>query len=90
MAEIKRIEKEVSKLLTMIQELSSIIKQQTEVVNSIECNVVEIQDFVNDAVTNIEDTHKLMTSANEKLYCLFIFMVIFACWIVNKLLGSIK
>lgn len=63
--EIHRVEQNVNKLLTMIQELHLILKNQTEIINSIDANMTLVLDHVETAQENIVKSAELFKSASE-------------------------
>lgn len=72
----------------MIGELQQIIRAQTEVIDSIYENVVQIDDYIEQTKEHVEESNKLMTSANEKLWCFFVVMVVIMIFVMNKILGT--
>lgn len=86
--EIKKIEKQVNDLVQMIQELQMIIRAQTEVVNSIYDNVEQIDNYIEQTKENVEESNKLMTSANDKLWCFFVVLVFIMIFVMNKILST--
>lgn len=63
--EINRVEQNVNTLLTMIQELHLILKNQTEIINSIDSNMGLVLDHVETAKENIVQSAELFKSARE-------------------------
>ena len=76
-------------MLSLIQELQMLISSQTEVINSIDYNVSEIKNHIEIAAEKVDDSNKLMMDASEKLWCLFVIMVVFAIFIMNSVLKSV-
>lgn len=63
--EIARVEQNVAKLLNMIQELHLILKNQTEIINSIDANMTLVLDHVESAKDSIVKSAELFKSATE-------------------------
>lgn len=49
----------------------------------------EIKNHIEVAAEKVDDSNKLMMEASEKLWCLFIVMVIIAIFVMNSILKSI-
>ena len=63
--EIQQVNNNVKALLKMIKELNMILKNQTEIIDSIDNNMTLVQDHVEVAKENFVKSSELLTSANE-------------------------
>ena len=63
--EINKVEQNVNTLLMMIQELHLILKNQTEIINSVDANMTLVLDHVESAKENIVKSAELFKSAKE-------------------------
>ena len=88
--EIKKVENGVKILLNMIEQFQDVIMGQSEIINSIESNVLQIKDHVERGVKVVESAKELMMGAQDKLCCVFfifvIVMVISMNWLLNTLI----
>ena len=86
--DIKKVDKGVEKLLKMLKELHLIISDQNEVVDSIEFNMGMVTDDLKTSEDDVVESSKLMVSAQEKIWCIFVVMIFLSIFLVNALLGS--
>lgn len=63
--EIQQVEKNVKILLTMISELHMILKNETDIIDSIDANMTLVMDHVEVAKENFVKSSELLKSANE-------------------------
>lgn len=73
--ELGKLEKNVKALFEMIQDLSMIVKNQTELLNSIEENLKGTKHYIEKGVENLEAAKKEYLSGNEKLCCIAVCLV---------------
>lgn len=86
--DIKRVDKGVEKLLKMLRELHLIIRDQNEVVDSIAFNMDHVTDDLKSSEEDVVESNKLMVSAQEKIWCIFVVMIFLSIFLVNAFLGS--
>jgi t-SNARE complex subunit (syntaxin) len=88
--EIKKVEQGVKVLLELIQQFQEIIMGQTEIINSIENNVIQIRDHIERGVKHVENAKDLMMNAQDKLCCVFFIFLIISIislhWLLNLLI----
>lgn len=74
--EIEALERNVNHLYNMIEDLSLIIKAQTDLVNSIEENMKGVKDFIGKMIENFEKAKKEYMTAQQKFCCIFICILV--------------
>ena len=74
--EIEALERNVNHLHNMIEDLSLIIKAQTDLVNSIEENMNGVKDFIGKMIENFEKAKKEYMTAQQKFCCIFICILV--------------
>lgn len=73
--ELNKLEKNMSELYDMIQSLASIVKNQTELVNSITNNLTGARDYIKKAVENLEKAQVAHKQGNKRLWCITVIVV---------------
>ncbi len=63
--EINKVADNVKVLLKMIQELNMILKNQTEIIDSVDANMTLVQDHVEVSRDNFVKSSELLKNANE-------------------------
>ncbi len=86
--DIKMVEKSVINLLTMIHELHLILSSSSSLINSIDHNMSQVKDHIEHTVDNIDQSNKLMVSANEKLWCIFFVITLVSVFVVNFIMNQ--
>ena len=89
LVEIDELESNVNYLCQMIDDLSLIIKAQTELVNSIEENMKGVKEFIVLMIENFEKAKKGYMTAQQKFCCIFLVMVIVMIFGINYAMGKI-
>lgn len=87
--ELGKLEKNVKQLFEMIQDLSMIVKNQTEILNSIEENLKGTKHYIEKAVTNMEGAKQEYLSGNEKLCCISVCIVFIGICVLWPILSII-
>lgn len=88
--ELGKLEKNVKQLFEMIQDLSLIVKNQTEILNSIEENLKGTKHYIEKAATNMEEAKKEYLSGNEKLCCIAVCVVFLGLCVLWPILSIIS
>ena len=88
--ELGKLEKNVKQLFEMIQDLSLIVKNQTEILNSIEENLKGTKHYIEKAATNMEEAKKEYLSGNEKLCCIAVCAVFIGLCVLWPILSIIS
>lgn len=89
MDEIKKVENGVKILLSMIEQFQDVIMGQSEVINSIESNVVRIRDHVERGVKHVESAKEMMMDSQDKMCCIFFIFVVVMVFSMNWLLNML-
>lgn len=74
----------------MIQDLSMIVKNQTEILNSIEENLKGTKHYIEKGVTNLESAKKEYLSGNEKLCCISVCIIFIGLAVLWPILSIIS
>ena len=88
--ELGKLEKNVKQLFEMIQDLSLIVKNQTEILNSIEENLRGTKHYIEKAAVNLEEAKKEYLSGNEKLCCIAVCVVFLGMCVLWPILSIIS
>ena len=88
--ELGKLEKNVKALFEMIQDLSMIVKNQTEIINSIEENLKGTKHYIEKGVKNLEEAKKEYMSGNEKLCCISVCIVFIGLAVLYPILSMIS
>lgn len=88
--ELGKLEKNVKQLFEMIQDLSMIVKNQTDIINSIEENLKGTKHYIEKAVGNLDQAKKEYLSGNEKLCCIAICIVFIGMAVLWPILSIIS
>jgi len=73
--ELGKLEQNVKELFSMIQDLSMIVKNQTDVINSIEENLKGTRDYIAKAADALEVAQEEYKKGNERLCCIAVMMI---------------
>ena len=89
-AEINELQQNVMKLFKLIEELQSIIQSQNELLDSIENNMKQVNDYLAEGVANLEKAKEEYMSAQEKFCCIFFVMLVISIIGLNHFLGKMN
>lgn len=89
-AEINELQKNVMNLFKLIEELQSIIQSQNELLDSIENNMKQVNDYLAKGVGALEEAQKEYMSAQEKFCCIFFVMLVISIIGLNHFLGKMN
>jgi t-SNARE complex subunit (syntaxin) len=89
LGEIKELEKNMNRLLGLIKELHNVVKQQNVVVDSITQTMDNIQDHSERTFTEMESAKAYQVSSKQKMFLLFVIVLIVAIGMLNWILGFI-
>ena len=89
-AEINELQKNVMNLFKLIEELQSIIQSQNELLDSIENNMKQVNDYLVDGVASLDKAKEEYMSAQEKFCCIFFIMLVISIIGLNHFLGKMN
>ena len=87
--EIDELESNVNYLCQMIDDLSLIIKAQTELVNSIEENMRGVKDFIVLMIENFEKAKAGYMTQQQKFCGIFIILILVMIFAINYIMGKL-
>lgn len=73
--ELGKLEKNVKELFSMIQELSMIVKNNSEIINSIESNLEGTRDYIAKAADALERAQVEHKKGNNKMCCIAVMII---------------
>ena len=73
--ELGKLEKNVKELFSMIQELSMIVKNNSEIINSIESNLEGTRDYIAKAADALERAQVEHKKGNSKMCCIAVAII---------------
>jgi syntaxin 1B/2/3 len=88
--ELGKLEKNVKQLFEMIQDLSIIVKNQTNILNSIEENLKQTKNYIHKAEVNLQEAKKQYMEGNERLCCIavcLVFIALAVLWPIMSIIG---
>ena len=75
-AEIEELQKNVMNLFKLIEELQSIIQSQNELLDSIENNMAQVNDYLEPGIKTLVGVKEEFTYAQEKFFCIIFAMMV--------------
>ena len=87
--DINAINRNVTVLVNLIQELQQIIQSQSELLNSIDGNMANVTDYVSRGVDSLDKAKEEYSSAMDKFCCIFFITLVSMCIIMSYLLKSV-
>lgn len=73
--ELEKLEKNVKELFSMIQELSMIVKCNTELINSVEGNLEGTRDYIAKAADALEIAKDEHQKGNQRMCCIAVMII---------------
>jgi syntaxin 1B/2/3 len=73
--ELGKLEKNVKELFNMIQELSMIVKNQSDIINSIESNLTGTRDYIKKAADALEKAQVEHKKGNSRMCCIIVMII---------------
>ena len=87
--DLRKMDEEVQKLAELTKTLQSIMQQNSEKIDSIEANIIEVRDYMEKAANELQSGKEQYSQAMQKFCCAFVVVLIIAILVVNYLLNTI-
>ncbi len=87
--DIKKVEKGVFSLCSIMDNFYDILKSQTDIINSIENNMYQIRNHVEKSSKFVKDSNEIYSGTQDKLCCLFFIFLLLSIIVINSLLGGL-
>lgn len=86
--QMREIDEGIKKLVGLIEQLGDVIKGNGEILDSIDANMEDVKNYINEGNEKLEEGKKEMESAGNKFCCLFVVFLVAALFLVNYLMKT--